>query len=377
MGITIVQKPKNSGNLYLQINHNGFRKYRKCGNMRTCKEAKRIMEAELYLDDFSLETKSKKKNAPTFKQYSEQFLQGYSKMKHEPSTRADYKSKLKNHILPSLGKKPIDEITKQDIKNFLIQKQNEGYATNSVQLFRKYTSAILEQAVDDEIISFNPAYKASKYIKKNPTKKVEVFSPEEFERFLQAVKEYEPKHYPMLSCAILTGLRQSELIVLKPEDIDFDRQTIDVVRKIDRQKNISLPKHNKTRPVEMTSGLADILKEYLTERKKEALKKGWGKPPEWLFYNKNGDIININNFIKRKFYKILEKAGLKKITFHGLRHTFATIRLQSGYSMDDVSIILGHADTKTTRKFYYHWEPNQNPRRDEIDRLGKEKIRGK
>ncbi|MDY6952771.1 MAG: hypothetical protein SWE60_14765 [Thermodesulfobacteriota bacterium] len=60
----------------------------------------------------------------------------------------------------------------------------------------------------------------------------------------------------------------------------------------------------------MTDHLSHVLKGHLTERKKEALTKGWGERPEWLFYNKNGGMLDINHLRKRVFYKAYEKSQL-------------------------------------------------------------------
>jgi integrase len=80
-----------------------------------------------------------------------------------------------------------------------------------------------------------------------------------------------------------------------------------------------------------------FLKSHLIESKREALKKGWGKPPEWLFCNESGGMIDPANLRKRVFYKCLEKAKLIRIRIHDLRHTYATLRIQAGHNIADVS----------------------------------------
>ena len=117
----------------------------------------------------------------------------------------------------------------------------------------------------------------------------------------------------------------------------------------------------------MSSELRRVLKSYLTSRKQEALRKGWGQPPEWLFYNNAGNLIDINHLRKRVFYKILEKAGLRKIRMHDMRHTYATLRIQSGHNIADVSKQLGHHSINITVDTYYHWIPGTN--KSEVDQL--------
>ncbi len=110
----------------------------------------------------------------------------------------------------------------------------------------------------------------------------------------------------------------------------------------------------------MTPQLATTLKVYLTQRKREALAKGWGEPPEWLFYNNDGGMVDIPNLRQRIFYKCLEKAGIKQIRLHDLRSTYATLRIQAGHNIADVSKQLGHHSIKVTVDTYYKWMPGTN-----------------
>jgi integrase len=103
------------------------------------------------------------------------------------------------------------------------------------------------------------------------------------------------------------------------------------------------------------------------ERKKEALRKGRGEPPEWLFYNENGNMLDGDNLRHRVFYKILEKASLRRIRMHDLRHTYATSRLMKGDNVIDVSKQLRHGSVKTTLDTYTHWIPGT--KKAEVDEL--------
>ncbi len=233
---------------------------------------------------------------------------------------------------------------------------------------QKYLSNVLGQAIDDEIISKNPAAATGRYITKKDTgRKPMPFTEEEMGRFEKTAFECSPRYYPLFVCALRTGMRLGELTALKPEDIHFDRGCISVMRNLGKKGRIDLPKGNRTRTVDMTDTLETVLRQYLTQRKKEALAKGWGRPPEWLFYNENGSLINHGSFRTRVFHKCLAKAGLEKRRLHDLRHTYATLRIQDGDNIADVSRQLGHADIKITVNTYYHWIPGKS--RKEISKL--------
>jgi len=106
--------------------------------------------------------------------------------------------------------------------------------------------------------------------------------------------------------------------------------------------------------------LKDVVKEHMLYRKKETLRRGWKQEPETLFFNEEGNPIDPDNMLTRKYYKCLKKAGLRQIRFHDLRHTFASLHLQNGESLAYVRDQLGHSSIKITVDIYGHLEPGSN-----------------
>jgi integrase len=157
-------------------------------------------------------------------------------------------------------------------------------------------------------------------------------------------------------CALRTGMREGELIALQPGDIDFQGGFIDVKRNSVRG-DITTPKNGKTRRVDMSDQLSELLHAHLTKRKRETLRKGWAETPEWLFYNEDGKMVDVSNLRKRVFYKCLEKSGIRRITLHQLRHTYATLKIQAGHNIADVSKQLGHSSIKITVDTYFYYIP--------------------
>jgi integrase len=360
MGVKVREKPKGSGIYWIFIDHQSKRKSKKIGkDKKLAHEVAKKIEAKLILGDMDLNTNDKK-NYPTFKEYCQVFLSTFSKLNHKPTTIYSYNSVLANHVLPVFGRKRLDEITRKDIKNFVIKKQNDGFAPNTVRISRAYLSSVLTQAVDDELIEINPATNTGRYIKKGDSNKdVNPFTWDEKTLFEEAMIDYFPRYYSFFLCALRTGLREGELIALKPGDVDFNGGFIEVKRNCVRGI-VSTPKNGKTRRVDMSEQLAEVLKTHLTDRKKETLKKGWKREPEWLFYNEDGGMIDISNLRKRVFYKCLEKAKLRRIRLHDLRHTYATLRIQANHNIADVSKQLGHHSIRITVDTYYHWIPGVN-----------------
>jgi integrase len=97
------------------------------------------------------------------------------------------------------------------------------------------------------------------------------------------------------------------------------------------------------------------------------LKKGWKDVPELVFCTEAGEHLDTDNLRKRVFYKCLEKAGLRRIRFHDLRHTYASLLLAEKESPAYVQQQLGHASIQLTVDTYGHLVPGSN--RSAVDKL--------
>lgn len=134
-----------------------------------------------------------------------------------------------------------------------------------------------------------------------------------------------------------------------------------------KRGRITIPKSGKSKRVDLSLQLAETLKALLVERKKETLRKGWGEVPEWVFTNEEGKPLDQSNFHYRVWRKLLAKAGLRYIRVHDLRHTFASLLIQSGESLAYVKEQLGHYSIQITVDTYGHLVPGGN--RQAVDRL--------
>lgn len=177
MGVTVRQKVKGKGNpWWVFISHEGKRTSRMVGDKAAAEDVASSIRAKLKLGQFDFEPE-KKSSIPTFKLYAESFMDAYSAMNHKQTTRDSYQSVLENHLYPIFGDKPLDAITKKDVKDLIHKKMKQGLAPNTVKNIKGYLSCILNEAVDDEIIVNNPALKTGKLIKKKRDGEDEETSP--------------------------------------------------------------------------------------------------------------------------------------------------------------------------------------------------------
>jgi len=125
MRVTVRQKVKGRGNpWWVFINHDGKRTSRRVGDKPAGQAVASKIRAQLELGEFGLEVEENK--MPTFKEYSESFMDGYSRFNHKETTRASYRDVLRLHLLPTFGNQSLDQITRKDVKGFIHQKQREG-----------------------------------------------------------------------------------------------------------------------------------------------------------------------------------------------------------------------------------------------------------
>ncbi len=195
---------------------------------------------------------------------------------------------------------------------------------------------IYNHAMEDGVAIANPAARIGNFNRKrNQEKKIEPLTREELSILLETVEDRMPHYYPLLLCAARTGMREGELIGFKGGDVDFNGRLIEVQRNVVR-KRVTTPKNGKTRRVDMSLQLINTIKRLLARRKAEALKRGESLDDvmeDWVFTTPQGTQLDPNNLRKRVFYRALAMAGLRRVRFHDLRHTYASLLIQQGESL--------------------------------------------
>jgi integrase len=279
----------------------------------------------------------------TFKEYAEKWL---ANMKGEiaGSTHEEYTSVLKNHVFPVFGSKKFSKIRKPEIREFITSKRKE-YEPATIRNILAPVRGMYNQAIEDGEAIGNPAAKFGKQNRGKQKTIINPYSKEEVSLFLQKALQLAPEKYPLYLCAVRTGMRRGELITLKRSDIDFKNRLIHVQRTLSR-KVVKVPKGGRTRLVDMSAQLAAVLSE-LPE-------KG-----EYLFKSTTETQLEPSN-LSKSFRSFLEDSGLRRIRFHDLRHTFATLHIKNNQSLVYVRDQLGHSSIKVTADLYGHLIAGQN-----------------
>lgn len=166
---------------------------------------------------------------------------------------------------------------------------------------------------------------------------------EQFQSFLREARESGV--FELYYLELATGLRRGELLGLKWEDIDLERGDLRVRRQISRINGEVVEAPLKTKNAYRTLPLAEDTVSVLLEQKKKV-----GSSP-WVFPSPNGGPISPDSVL-HMLHRVLKRAGLPKVRFHDLRHTFATLALQNGVDIKTRSGMLGRFSAGFTLDIY-------------------------
>ena len=358
------------GAWWLSINHQGRRKSKRVGTGPQAKKAAEVaaikLQARLLEGDLSVF--EKRPAHATLGTYAETWLATHADQGCKFSTARVYVVNVRRHILPVLGATPVRLLSRADCRALIAACRGKGLAPKTIENICRTLSSMLSQAVEDGLLAANPAMRLGRYYRNadHPKRPICPLTQLEVRALLAAAQRYAPSAYPLLLCAARTGLRLGELLALQWGDLDFHGRFLEVQRNLVAGR-LTTPKSGKPRRVDMSDQLSATLQALRTARKEETLRRGWGQVPEWVFCSETGGRLDGDNFRKRVFYKVLEKAGLRRIRIHDLRHTFASLLLQNGENLKYIQEQLGHSSIQITLDTYGHLIPGAN--RGAVDRL--------
>lgn len=307
----------------------------------------------------------------TFEEYARKWLETYAKFHCKETTWKNYQGLLSYHLFPSLKDKNLNEITREDIKGIIYDMQGKALTRSTIVNTIAPLREMLNHAVDDGLLVSNPGLRIGRFLRVRNDKRADInpLTSEEVSLFLQAMPIHYPRYYSFFLCAVRTGMRLGDLLALQWGDIDFHGRFIEVRRAVVRRK-VVLPKNGKIRRVDMSLQLTQTLKDLLHQRKIETLQQGWKEFPEWVFVNEEGGLLDGDNIRKRVFRRCLEKAGLRRIRIHDLRHTFGSLLIAQGKSLAYIKEQMGHHSIQVTVDIYGHLIPGAN--KGAVDRLDDE-----
>ena len=365
-----VKAKKYKGRWYVFINHHGHRKAKCVGSRQAAERVKREIEARIALGDLRLLSDQP---PPTLEEYAAEWIKHYAKVECKRNTWESYDRNLRLYILPGFGKLRLPDITRAKVKAFLAEKvAEEKHSRNTIRLMIAPLRAILNHAIEDELIDRNPALRIGRFYRVHfEARKPTALTSEESQRFLEAAKKFYPEYHPLFLCALRAGLRQGELLGLKWGDIQFGQSESDANRYILVQRNLQAgrlisTKSHKRRRVDLSRELRQAMLDLRDSKFLIAFQRGLDLGNELIFQDAEGQALD-RNVVTRVFKGCLSRAGLREIRFHDLRHTFGSQLIQNGASLVYVRDQMGHSSIRVTADIYGHLIPSANV--NAVDRL--------
>ena len=296
-----------------------------------------------------------------FSEYLESWLE-IIKSSLAVSTYASYVSIVKRSTAPYFKQKGIylKDITAKDIQGYYLH-ELKTVSPSTVIHYHALIHKALKYAVKIDLIDVNPADKVER--PKREHFEAGFYDAEEVNSLLSAVKGTKLE-IPVMFGAFY-GLRRSEVIGLKWSAIDFEQNALTIKHTVtscnlDGKHILVESDTTKTKSSMRTLPLVKPVRERLLALKQEQKEnrrlcgRSYNKEySEYICVNEVGDLIK-PNYVTEFFPKLLEENGLRRIRFHDLRHTCASLLLANGVPMKQIQEWLGHSDYSTTANIYAH-----------------------
>jgi len=308
-----------------------------------------------------------KPEVQTFRTYATSWLDAtLSSLAHYTGTR--YASDLEAHILPQLGDKPVSEITGLDIRTWQaeaarkLKPNGQPYSAESVAGWFRIFHTVLNAAVADGVIPFNPAAHIRPVRSHAPEQRRLALTPAELGQVLALAREHEPAHHAFLATLALTGVRHGEAAALQWDDISEADGVIHIQRSATRGV-VGVTKTRKTRVVGLSPALRDILRDHrreLIRQQHPGLAEGWvfpvlGKVPPGASPDTPPPVtLRYHTVLSKPLARLLKKAGITRhVSVHGLRRSHVDALRRVGVDAVVEHATVGHSGDRM-REHYSH-----------------------
>lgn len=219
----------------------------------------------------------------------------------------------------------------------------KGFKPTYLKTIHNQLSAILNYAINFYDLRSNPCHKAGSMGKSKADERP-YWTLEEFQKFSDAIIDKQDS-WVAFQILYWTGMRLGEMLALQVRDIDIDNSTIMIdesLARIDGQDIITAPKtESSIRVITIHEELLNEIKEYISSLYH-------ARPTTRLFAGRS------KSFFEHELDRGIKAAGLKKITIHCLRHSYASMLVNMGFSPIEIAKRLGHGKVTTTIETYCH-----------------------
>ena len=320
------------------------------------------------MKDYAYLERKEDKRSMLFSDYMKHW-QIQQKDKVELSTYEGYITYFDRHLIPYFEEKKltVQQIKPYDIHQFVEYKLHSGRCDNkpgglSRDMVKKLVGLIrhvLDYAVMVGDIDVNPAVRIhipSNRDKTPAEEKIVFLNQEEAQKMLNAFAG-DPLE-ALVYVTLYYGLRRSEVLGLKWDAVDFDRNTISIKHVVVKNRTVEAKDSTKSYSSRRTFEILPEVKSLLLNLKEEEKlnRAFYGNSyveNDYIFKHEDGNPYR-PDCITRSFQRVLARNGLKKMRFHDIRHTTASVLFDKRWDINEIKEWLGHADIETTANIYTH-----------------------
>ncbi len=299
------------------------------------------------------------------------------------ATFDSYKRIIETRLVPKLGGTRLQALKPLDIEAYYAGLS--GLSPSTVQIHHAILHSALQTAVRNGLVTRNVAALVSNKPRKTAGQDVldHVWSADEAATFLKTAKAAGPQPAAFYTLALDTGARRGELAAVQWSDVDLPAGKVTIRRTLLKGGKAPVFGPTKTgtiRTLELSAETVELLRNHKKHQAAVKMRNrqhyhdlGLVFAKEWGDLHNRADSLGlplqVNTIGERQFGPLIKKAGVKRIKFHGLRHTVATLMLSAGVPAHVVQRRLGHAKIEMTLGIYAHALPSMQ--QDAASRLAK------
>lgn len=268
---------------------------------------------------------------------------GYIEPRIKESTYHSKFLSLDKHVLPFFKDRIISDIGPADIAAWQNEMLGKGLSDTYLHNLNSALSSIFNYAVDYVGLPRNPC---KKLIGSNKTRQIDFWTPDEYKRFSDACRD-DIEKFTIFETLYYTGMRKGELMALTLNDIDFKGNKITINKTYYQagDKTTTPKTHSSNRVIDIPEFLTEELREYVTHL--------YQPDPESRLF------IRGEKYLRLALNSTAEKAGIKRIRVHDIRHSHASLLIDMGANPVLIAARLGHESADITLKIYSHLFPTR------------------
>lgn len=289
-------------------------------------------------------------------------------------TRQGYESNLKLRIIPFFGHMKVSNIKKLHVQNFFdelkgnymrVDGKEKKLSNSHINNHHILLGSIFSFAVDRSYIKDSPIKGIKKL--KSEQKRKNVFNKQDVVLLMDSLNSEPFLWRVLVTLAVISGAREGEIVALEWKHIDFENNTIKIEQSLTLKTGegvkVKSTKTNRLRIVSIPTSITKLLKDWQIEKEAELLNAGDKWVNSWDNVDRNFIFTAPSSFgrpmrpdsVSQWWNRFLKKnRNLKKITFHGLRHTSVSLLIDKNNAMKVISERIGHAKIGTTMDIYGH-----------------------